>query len=647
MADGDIPVVVDTGNGPQNQRAYVPRWWLEKWEAIGPAMVDAASRIYDSPSERQRRRADLIFARMHSGRPLASIYDYGSAFRTPYVADPSGFGWKVPINVVQSVIESIASRIAKNRPRVRFLTEGGDFTMQRQAKGLTKFQDGWTRATNLYKKGRRIFRDMGAFGTGLFGLYEDNQKCLVGVDRILPCECIVDEMEAARGQPQSFYIKRPVYRGSLLDMFGKGSPDARDTIENAKGYNPGGAADGRASQMLPVFEGWHLNGKHVVAVAEGTIFSEDWEFDWFPHVKGVWREPDSGYWGLGAAENLLGIQYEVSKMLEKFQRAMTLGAKLWVFRQPGGPTKGQMTNDQMTIIDAETAPTFASPNPMPQQAYDYLWRLREEAYSMEGVSEDLSTGTKPAGLDSAPAQREYSEGQTQRFACLGQEWEELHVEIAEKNVALTKRMVKRGRKVVVKAPDSKLIEQIDFAKVDLDENRSMIAGYPTSSLPTTPAAKLQAVKEYYEAGLIPDRETALALLDFPDLQEALSLQLSAIDDVKRILEKIVEKGQYETPEPFMDLQLAQRMGQAAYLRARNDGVPEKRRDLLIRFIQDVTDLLAEMAPPPAPPPAMLAPGMPGQLPTPAAPAAAPGAPPMPLPGAPAAPMPGPGGLPPS
>lgn len=607
MAD-DIPVMYDNG-GVDQKLSAVARWWKEDSKNIGPAMVAAATRIYDTPQERARRRADLIFARMHSGRPLASIYDYGSAFRVPYVSDPWGFGWKVPINVVQSVIESIASRIAKNKPRVRFLTEGGDWTLQRQGKGLTKFCDGWGRAVQLYKKGRRIFRDMGAFGTGIFGLYEDNQKSVVGLDRILPMECIVDEMEAARGCPQSFYIKRPIYRGSLLDMFGNGKPAIREIIESAKGYNPTGY-DSRLSDMLPVFEGWHLNGKHVVGLDEGTVFQEDWEFDWFPHVKGVWREPDSGYWGLGAAENLLGIQYEVSQMLDRFQKAMKLGAKLWVFRQSGGPNKAQMTNEMMTIIDAETPPTFASPDPMPAQAYQYMWELVTRAYEMEGVSQDLSTGTKPAGLDSAPAQREYNDTQTQRFACLGQEWEELHVEIAEKNVALTKRMVKRGKSVVVRAPDSKLIESIDFAQVDLDENRSIIAPYPTSSLPTTPGAKLQAVKEYYEAGLIPDRETALQLLDFPDLQEALSLALAAIDDIKRIIEKIVEHGRYETPEPYMDLQQALRMGQAAYLRARNDGVPEKRKDLLLRFIDDVHDLIEETTPPPQPQPAMLAPAQP-------------------------------------
>lgn len=621
----DAIVVRDTGGVPDQRGAAIARWWKEK--DPGPAMVAAAKAIYDSPQERSRRRADLIFARMHSGRPLASIYDYGSAFRMPYVTDPYGYGQRTPLNVVQAVIEAIAAKLAKNKPRPLVLTEGGDWTLQRQAKGLTKFLDGLNRACNLYRKGRKIFRDCGAFGTGIFSLYEDRQKALIGVERTLPIEMIIDDQEAARGCPQSKYVKKPIYRGALLDMFGAGRPEVRAIIEQAKGYSPAGY-DGRVSDMLPVFEGWHLNGSHVIALEEGTLFDEDWPFDWYPDVMINWREPDSGVWGLGAAENLLPIQYEISRMLERFQRAMALGAKMWIFRPPGGPQKAQVSNEQMTILDAEQPLQFAAPDPMPTQAYQYLWDLYAKAFEIEGVSQLSATGTKPAGLDAAVAIREFNDVQTERFVLLGQDLEDAYVEIAEKEIKLSKRMYKRGRSIVVRSADTKLIERINFADVDIDEERSTVGIFPTSSLPTTPAARLQTIKEYYESGLIPDRQTALSLLDFPDLQEVLSLELSAIEDVKRILEKILDKGKYETPEPYMDLKLALRMGQASYLRARNDGVSEKRKDLLLRFIDDVNDLLTEITPPAQTQPAMLAPDQPNpQALMPAAP----------MPGAPAPP----------
>lgn len=629
MSD-EIPVVYDRGGSPTtvvSQR----RWWLDETNP-GGAMVDEAKRIEESPHERGRRRACLTFARLHTGRPLASIYDYGSAFRTPYAPDPWGFGWKLPLNVVQAVIEAISAKLAKNKPRPLILTEGGDWALQRQAKGLTQYLDGLHRATGLYQIGRRIFRDGGTFGTGLFHLFEDRKKATIGIDRTLASEMIVDDIESARGKPQTEYRKTPVYRGVLMETFGAGKPEVAKLIESAKGYNPSGT-DGRWSEMIPVYEGWKLGDMHAVGIAEGTLFKEEWEFDWFPSVRFHWRQADTGVWGLGAAENLLGLQYEINQMLSRFQANMKLGAKLWVFRPTqGGPQKAQMTNEAMTIIDADTPPVFATPNPMPAQAYTYLWDLYAKAFEIEGVSQLAATGVKPAGLDAAVAMREYNDIQTERFVLMGQDWEDVHLEIAEKEIALSKRMYKRTSKsITVHAPGAKFIQTIDFAKVNMEENRYTVGIFPTSSLPTTPAARMQTIKEWFESGLIPDRETALDLLDFPDLRNALSLELAAIEDIKRILEKLVDDGKYEPPEPYMNLDLALRMTQSAYLRARNDGVPEKRRDYLLRFIDEIRDLQEDMKPQ-APAAAPAAPGPnPAALAPPPQPVDAAGVPTMTLP----------------
>lgn len=611
VPESSIKSVHDRGGVPIANQAMA-RWWKE--ENPGPAMVAEAQRIEETPQERGRRRASLTFARIHSGRPLASIYDYGSAFRSPYVVDPSGYGWKLPLNVVQAVIEAICAKLAKNKPRGLVLTEGGDWSLQRQAKGLTQYLDGLNRATGLYKIGRQVFRDTGTFGTGLFSLYEDKQKAMVGVDRTLGIEMIVDDIEASRGKPQTLYRKVPVYRGILLDRFAKGNPDLEKLINEAKGYNPAGN-DGRMSEMIPTYEGWHLGDSHVIGIEGGTLFKEEWEYDWFPHVAMHWRQPETGVWGLGAAENLLGVQYEINQMLGRFQANMKLAAKLWVFRPTvGGPQKAHLTNEAMTIVDADQPPVFATPNPMPAQAYQYLWDIYAKAFEIEGVSQLAATGVKPAGLDAAVALREYNDIQTERFVLMGQDWEDVHIELAEKQIALSKKMYKAGSKIVVRAPGTKFIKSIEFEKVDIEENLYTVGIFPTSSLPTTPAAKMQTIKEWFEAGLIPDRETALELLDFPDLQAALSLELAAIEDIKRCIENMVDDGKYEPPEPYMDLDRALKMTQSAFLRARNDGVPERRRDYLLRFIDEIRDLQQDMQPPPAPA---------------AAPAPAPGAQPLP------------------
>jgi hypothetical protein len=61
-----------------------------------------------------------------------------------------------------------------------------------------------------------------------------------------------------------------------------------------------------------------------------------------------------------------------------------------------------------------------------------------------------------------------------------------------------------------------------------------------------------------------------------------------------LLEQMLEKGVYIPPEPFSDLELSIRVIQSAYLRAKINGVPEERLDLLRRYIEDCVNLLTQM-----------------------------------------------------
>jgi hypothetical protein len=132
--------------------------------------------------------------------------------------------------------------------------------------------------------------------------------------------------------------------------------------------------------------------------------------------------------------------------------------------------------------------------------------------------------------------------------------------------------------------------------------------YPSSLLPTQPAAKLQTVVEMIQAGFY-DKETGMDLLDFPDMQAVNSMMTSPRKIVIKILETMVEEGVYESPEPYMNLQIAQTLGQQKYLEAKLAGVPEENLELLRRWIDDC-QALQSMAMAQAMPPMM--PGQPQQ-----------------------------------
>ena len=117
--------------------------------------------------------------------------------------------------------------------------------------------------------------------------------------------------------------------------------------------------------------------------------------------------------------------------------------------------------------------------------------------------------------------------------------------------------------------------------------------YPTSLLPTTPAAKLQKVIEMLQAGMLAQQE-ARALLDYPDLEAVNNLATAARDDIDMLLEQMLEQGIYIPPEPFSDLELSIRVMQSAYLRGKINQVPEERLDLVRRYIEDCVNLLTQM-----------------------------------------------------
>src|SRR5690606_23374763 len=108
-------------------------------------------------------------------------------------------------------------------------------------------------------------------------------------------------------------------------------------------------------------------------------------------------------------------------------------------------------------------------------------------------------------------------------------------------------------------------------EVEMDRESYVTRVFPTSILPTTPAGKLQTVQELTQAGFI-EKEQAVDLLDFPDLEAYMGLKNAPIDCVKRIIEQFLDEGEYQTPEPYMNIPLSKSMVQMAYIRAKNDGV---------------------------------------------------------------------------
>lgn len=101
---------------------------------------------------------------------------------------------------------------------------------------------------------------------------------------------------------------------------------------------------------------------------------------------------------------------------------------------------------------------------------------------------------------------------------------------------------------------------------------------------------MATISEYMEAKFIGPEE-GVKLMDIPDLDAANNLLTAAIDDIDMTIELMIDDMVYNPPEPMQNLELGLKRFQSAYLRARVDGVPEERLELLRRWMLDAQAML--------------------------------------------------------
>ena len=519
---------------------------------------------------------------------------------------------RVTFNIVKSVIDTVASKIAKNKPRISFLTEEGNFSLQERAKKLSKYVEGVFYDQDLYEKAQKMFISACVYGTGVLKVYTEDSK--IKIENVFIHELRVDEVEGLYGEPRQMHQTKFIDRAVLISQF----PDKKDLILEANPAEVERGGKTYTADMIKVTESWHLpsssssnDGKHAITIENGLLLKEDYIKSYFPFIIFRWDNRLAGWHGEGLAEQLIGIQIEINKLLKNIQKAQHLIAVPRVaIDQSSKISASTVTNEIGAIFKyAGKAPNFFTPQAMNAEVYNHLKWLINSAYEVSGVSQLSATGKKPAGLDAAVAIREVQDIETERFAIVAQRYEQVFLNLAEVIIDVSRDMYKDNKQLKVKVQSSKFIETIDWKDVDLDDSKFVLKLWPVSLLPNSPAGKLQKVQELLQAGLIP-QEMALSLLDFPDLDKAQSLELASLKLAEKQLSMIIEKGEYTSPEPQQGLELAKKLAQQEYLRQKLNNLPEDRLELLLRYIDDVERLIkqaqapAEQAPAPeAMPPA--------------------------------------------
>lgn len=572
------------------------RWYLAQSQHVHEKVFNVVRRIEDAQSWRQTAR--LKHERLYGNREIAGLtpskYARAGTMRSQD---------RLKLNVCKSCVDTASAKIAKNKPRPLFLTSGGDAALQDKAKKLTKFCDGMFDAAGVYAAGQRAFVDSLVQDTGVVKVSDDGGDSLT-VERVFVDELYIDEIEAVYGRPQQLHQKRLVHLDVLVALFAD-DPVKVTAIRAARERAEG------TSDHVEVIESWHLrsspdakDGVRAMSVKGCTLVLEAYDRDYFPFVFLYWTEPRRGIYGQGLIEELVGIQLEINRLLQTIQEAQHLACVPRVYFDSATAATLKPIDNEMGghYSFVGRPPVISTANAMPSEIYQHLENLFRKAFEVTGISQLSATAKKPSGLDSGAALREYQDIETERFILVGQRYEAFYMQIARIMLDLMRARAAAedagdDKALRVKARSNKFIETIKWSDVEMDEDRYDMQVFPVSLLPTSPAGRLQTVKELVKDGFISDRAQAMGLLDFPDLEAFQSLQTAALDNIRHHIDNILEHGKFEAPDRYIDIKLARSMAQSAYERGEATGRPRERLDDLDTWMMMLDELEDGMAAP--------------------------------------------------
>lgn len=527
---------------------------------------------------------------------------------------------RVTLNVIQSMIDTVVSKITKNKPRPLFLTDGGDWSMQKRAQKLTQFIEGQFYSTDFYQKAAIAFLDSCIFGTGALKVFREGAE--TKVERVFIDEIVVDDAEAIYGQPRQMHQKKWIHREVLKAAF----PDYEAEIELCNkntdeasyiNYKP---SYDTQSDMIMVVESWHLpsgvetdDGRHTISIKNATLFSEEYKKDYFPFIFFRWGTRPLGFFGQGVAEQLYGIQIEINKILRTIQVSMHLVSIPKIFVEASSKIVTAHLNNKIggIIKYAGVKPEPGQLGVIPPELFSHLDRLYGRCYEIVGVSQLSATASKPSGLNSGKALRIYNDIETERFMSVGTRYETAHMEACKHFIDLAREIDEESEEPLkVRVKGKRFMETISWKEVDMDADKYIMQVFPTSSLSQNPSSRFQEVQELLQAGFV-SKEDGMKLLNFPDLQGFYNMANAGVEDIERQIEIMIDQGDYQPPEPYQNLSLGITKMQQAYLMYRAQGAPDERLELFRRWIADADGLIQQtamaMQPPPEPVPQLAQP----------------------------------------
>src|ERR1700677_4210185 len=144
------------------QLVLAPWWDQENSDKSASMMLTSAAYLKESQGYRYRQAA--VYARLYGNQ---SLYSFAGT-NISKMDQTYGLPQERPtFNLIQSVTDTLVSRLSQSRPQPVFLTDNSNYKERNLAKKLNNFILGAFYQTKAYEKATTALRDAPVEGTGL------------------------------------------------------------------------------------------------------------------------------------------------------------------------------------------------------------------------------------------------------------------------------------------------------------------------------------------------------------------------------------------------------------------------------------------------------------------------------------------------
>lgn len=588
------------------------RWWdddrVREIQKPGAAWSTVLSILHKRQAFEAQRQ---LCARLYGG--MIPTTAYGTTFDRMQTIHPSLSG-RLTHNLFSIILDTIAAKLTRTNLSTQFVTNGGDYRMQRRAKKLSQFADGMSYETKMDELGPQMLMDGLLQNEGILHTYEDWRTHRAVTEQVMPTEMYVDFVDGLYRKPTQMHRVRDVDRTVLAAAF----PEMEEQIMACRGSAFGATrADLQdLTDNVTVGESWHLpsgvnedgevtqDGRHMLYLSNCVLTPEDergWDKLRFPFTVYRWKTAPFGWHGISLGQELIGSQMELNHLLIMFQRAFRMMAAFRIWIETGTVPDQHFQDKIGTILHGphgSQVPQFLTPPALNEQYFRHFDAIKARAYEVARLSMLSAVGQKPAGLDSGEAQRVYHDIESEGFSLAQKGYENALLDVTKLQVDTVRDIVTRTKgKYALHAPvrsstllGQRFLRTIDWGKVSLEEDQYIIRGYSTSALPSTPAGRYAMIQDLMRDNLC-DAETGRRLLDMPDLIQMNTLLGSAEDWIMSSLDSIVEDGKYRDPDPFMNLTMAKKLGVQEYSLGAPNGMEKSKLEMLRKWCNTCDRLL--------------------------------------------------------